>query len=297
MLSHLDTLAEFESRVKASREVALLADFDGTLAPIVPHPHLARLPTRLRSLLEQLRDAPGLTVGIISGRSLSDLKAPVRIDGILYAGNHGLEMEGPGFHFVHPAAVAAAPALHTLAGALGEAMSGLEGAWVEDKGYTLSLHYRQVQRGGAAQVKDIFQRLTAPWRKGGAIRTTRGKKTLEVCPPTRWGKGKAVDWLADQLGWDKACPPPLILYLGDDLTDEEAFAAVATRGGVAIRVGAPTRSTKASWCLPGTAEVEGFLEKLVVLRRVGGHPQTPGRGKAPAPPTPLRGRGPPRTPP
>lgn len=266
MLSLLDTPAEFESRVKASREVALLADFDGTLAPIVPHPHLARLAPRLRSLLQQLRDAPGLTVGIISGRSLADIKSQISIDGILYAGNHGLEMEGPGFHFTHPAAVAVAPALHTLAVALGEALSGVDGAWVEDKGCSLSLHYRQVRRGGAAPVKDIFQHLTAPWRKRGAIRLSRGKKTLEVLPPTTWGKGKAVDWLTGQMGWDKASPPPLILYLGDDLTDEEAFAAVAARGGVAILVGAPARSTRASWCLPGSAEVEGFLEKLAELR-------------------------------
>src|SRR4030042_1268947 len=90
------------TRIKSSKQVLLLFDYDGTLTPIVERPELADLHKESRQLLKAIVRKPRFTVGIVSGRALNDLQNRVSIPGIIYAGNHGLEIQGLDLDFVHP---------------------------------------------------------------------------------------------------------------------------------------------------------------------------------------------------
>ena len=116
LVQHLFRVWElFSSDIRTASHILLLSDYDGTLSPIASRPEEAILPPEVREQLYALTKKPAFRVGIISGRSLSEVKALVGIEGIYYAGNHGLEMEGPGLKFINPAAKATQAKLKDLA--------------------------------------------------------------------------------------------------------------------------------------------------------------------------------------
>src|SRR5687767_13130078 len=125
-----------------SGRLVLLLDFDGTLAPIVDDPAQAAIPPETRTELERLMGMAGVTVAVVSGRGLGDVRGRAAIPGIAYAGNHGMEIDGPGLHRTHPEALDARPALDLARVGLEGALDGVPGAWVEDKLLTLSIHFR-----------------------------------------------------------------------------------------------------------------------------------------------------------
>lgn len=216
--------------VLADRHPLLILDFDGTLAPIVDDPDAAALPTETRDVLDQLvRCVP---VAVVSGRDLRDVRDRVAMDGLWYAGSHGFELSGPGdVHHEHPAAEAALPALDAAERAAREELEGVPGVIVERKRYAVAVHHRQV--GDQAQVReliDVVERIGA--RHG--LRVTGGRKVVELRPDVDWDKGRALRWLLDAIAPDD--PELLAAYAGDDLTDEDALAAVADTGlGIVVR--------------------------------------------------------------
>lgn len=173
----------FTSAIEAASHVLLLSDYDGTLTPIVGRPDEALLSPEVRDKLCALAEKPAFSVGIISGRSLSEIKKMVGIKEIYYAGNHGLEIEGPGLQFINPEAEAAQEAMKTLAGQLSARLAGVKGVILEDKGLSLSLHYRLVQENEEKMVAEVFHQATSPLVQAGKIRVTSGKKVWEVRPP------------------------------------------------------------------------------------------------------------------
>ena len=120
--------------------LVLLLDFDGTLAPIVERPEMAGMPDATRRALERLMAMPGVEVAVVSGRGLADVRDRAAIPGIAYAGNHGMEIHGPGVERIHPEAEAARPLLEEARRRVESAIGGVPGAWVEDKQLTLSVH-------------------------------------------------------------------------------------------------------------------------------------------------------------
>ena len=255
----------FAADVRAAAHLLLLADYDGTLTPIVSRPEEAVLSPAVREKLAALVVSPFFSVGIISGRALAEVRSLVGIEGIYYAGNHGLEMAGPGIHFVSPEARAAQVIIKDLAGQLSARLSSITGVIVEDKGLTLSLHYRLVREGEVDRVADIFRQVTAPWLSEGSIRITSGKKVWEVRPPVDWHKGKAVRVIMEQVKARLSIEPLLTVYLGDDVTDEDAFRVVRRPRGWGIRVGGDNPASAAEYFLGSTAEVAGFLSRLLEL--------------------------------
>ncbi len=235
-----------------------LFGFDGTLAPIAPTPRQAHLPPQTRTLLRRLSERRHSTVGIVSGRSLPDLRRRVRLPEQLYVGNHGFEFEAARRRWVHPEAKRRVRSLLSLAGALSKTLSSIPGAWIENKGFTLSVHFRQVlPRRRSAVGRLVRQTLAHP---GGRTRwdLRRGKMTLEIRPAVEWNKGSVLALLR------KRCPKNTeLLYVGDDFTDEDAFRVVG-RDGIAVRIGARKRSP-APYYLGRQKEVQRLLEKLVTL--------------------------------
>lgn len=256
-----DFWEEIVSRVKAASGVIVLLDYDGTLSPIALRPELASLPGETREVLGKLNLHRNFEVGIISGRSLADIKALVGLEGLVYAGNHGLELECSKGSFVHPAAVRARPLLKQLYSRLAQKLAEINGVILEDKGFSLSVHYRLVDKAAVERVKALLGEVIETSEKGGEVRVTRGKKVIEVRPPVDWGKGRAMEWLLSHYQAES----PLVIFAGDDVTDEDGFRFVNRIKGISIRVGGESPATSAAYYVRSPGELCLALKKLSEL--------------------------------
>lgn len=249
-------------RLKSANHILLLSDYDGTLTPIVDKPELAVLSQEIKKLLRKLAKNRRYTVGIISGRALADLKSKVDLEDIIYAGNHGLEIEGFGSSFLEPIAEEMRPFLKMLNQALSATLRGIKGAFVEDKGLTVSVHYRLVDDTEEGRVKDTFRKVTDSLHVMGKIKITQGKKVYEIRPPVDWDKGKSIAWLMAKCKEFKGRGKALPIYLGDDLTDEDGFKVIERNDGISIFVGEESSQSAARYFLKSPEEVTQFLKML-----------------------------------
>lgn len=263
-MEHLYSVwSEIATRIETAGHIVLFSDFDGTLAPIVDTPDLAILPERTRQLLHTLKCQPRITVAIVSGRALDDIKSKVGIDGVTYVGNHGLEIEGPEVNLVNPLAEETRPILHRLHGILSLALAKFTGVIIEDKGLTLSVHYRLVEDIQANKLKPILGEIIDSVRPTGEIRITSGKKVYEVRPVVAWDKGEAIDLIVDRLNRAKGKGKALPIFLGDDVTDDDGFITIGKLGGISVFVGDAGHDTAALYFLRSPTEVDQFLSWLV----------------------------------
>ncbi len=253
------------ARIRQAERIALLFDFDGTLSPIASRPEIPRLSPSHRKMLQALSQDSQVAIGIISGRGLQDLRRRIGIRGLYYAGNHGLELEGPNLRFLHPGATTTRPVLVRIARELRKRLTGIFGVLVEDKTLSLSFHYRRVPRARHSTVQDIFMQTVSPYLKRGEIRVTRGKMVLEVRPAVQWDKGNAVKLIRREIERSRSSRKILLCYLGDDETDEAAFAALRAND-LAVFVGGRKPSSAASYYLRDQEEVKEFLKRCRHLR-------------------------------
>lgn len=246
--------------------VYLFLDYDGTLVPIADTPAKAVIPKRTKEILRGLALGGGCKLAVISGRSLKDIKKMVGVRGIVYSGNHGFEVSGPGIGSRNFAPAGFRELIKRIAGDLRKRMAGVSGVVLEDKGYTLSVHYRMASRKDIPRVRKAFREATAHYIAGGKARAGEGKMVLEIKPPVDWDKGKLVMWLLEkQRSASGRGKPVLPVYIGDDTTDEDAFAALGNKG-ITVFVGRPRR-TKAAYFLKGHREVVRFLGQAGRLER------------------------------
>ena len=262
-MKHLfDVWGKVAHRLKSADHVLFLSDYDGTLTPIVDEPESAILFRETRKLLRKLAKNRRYTVGIVSGRALPDLKNKVGLEGIIYAGNHGLEIEGFGSSFLEPIAEEMRPFLQMLNRVLLATLRGIKGVFVEDKGLTLSVHYRMVDGAEETKVDDAFKKVTDPLSVTGRIRVTQGKKVYEIRPPVAWDKGKAIAWLIAKFRESSGKGGVLPIYMGDDLTDEDGFEVIEKNNGISIFVGGENSQSIARYFLESPEEVTEFLKML-----------------------------------
>ena len=242
----------------------LLFDYDGTLVPIAKKPEFAILPTDTRALLNSL--AKRFRIAIISGRSLGEVKNLVGARAIYYVGNHGFEIDGPGTRLLRSEAKRARPFIAKICARLRESLGAIDGAIVEDKGLTASVHYRQVARKELQRMKNIFEKVVRPHVNSGRIRLTHGKKVFEIRPNIEWDKGKAALWIIDVIDPKKKLIP---VYMGDDRTDEDAFLALKDRG-ITVLVSKKPKKSNAKFFLKNVAEVKKFLSGLMAEQDLAG---------------------------
>ena len=253
--SALDPDTDLVRQLEAKQPVLFL-DYDGTLTPIVARPEDALMPGEAREPLAALASHSRCVAGIVSGRSLADLKVLANIEGLIHAGNHGMEIRGPGLDFTHPQAVSAREVLAQVQAALAGALAHVPGILVEDKGLTLSVHYRATPEPLAGKVDDVVAATAGPYVESGQLRLTRGKMVVEARPAIAWDKGKAIEKIhrhARITGNPENVPFPV--YFGDDRTDEDGFRAVQDMGGLAVFVGESRQGTVALHQLDSPAEV------------------------------------------
>ncbi len=244
-------------RSLTSGTLLLLMDYDGTLTPIVERPEEAALAADMKRHL--LRLSKRYPIAIISGRALKDIRKLVGLRKIYYAGNHGLEIYGPGLKLVKLEAKEVASTIGEICDNLNVKLGHIEGVIVEDKGLTASIHHRLVAPRKLGELKRIFTEATRPHLRAGRAKIVRGKKVLEIRPNINWNKGKAALWIIEALEPKGEALP---IYLGDDKTDEDAFRALRGKG-MTILVSKTPRKSNAEYFLRDVNEVKVFLRKLI----------------------------------
>ena len=232
----------------------LFLDFDGTLSPIVEHHKDARISEEMRELVFEL--SKKYKVAVVSGRGLADVREKVALPEIYYAGSHGYEISGPnGFSKDHEEAVKVMPVFDEIEPILKDRLRDISGVDFERKKFTLAIHYRQVTAEQEPKVHKIVSEVLKDHPK---VLPAGGKKVIEIRPDIDWHKGKAVEFLKQQLSNDK---DPLSVYVGDDVTDEDAFKFVSH--GIGILVGEHGQDTYADYHLENIHQVEQFLRKML----------------------------------
>ena len=248
----------------AAKDLAVFLDFDGTLSPIAPTPGSAHLPPGTKRLIEMLSAAKGVMAAIISGRSLKDVSARVGIRDIIYAGNHGMEISGKGIEM--RSSPAGDKDMKELKAAVLKAVRGIDGARVEDKGASLTVHYRLSPKAAAAELRHRMVHLRGSLGKGGKFYIRRGKKAYEILPVGGWNKGMAIIYILEKLKRSGMGDGYSVVYMGDDRTDRDAFKAV--RGdGISVYVGKSRTGYGAEYYLRNTLEAAKFLEYILKLRK------------------------------
>ncbi|MBK7857882.1 MAG: trehalose-phosphatase [Archangiaceae bacterium] len=244
----LDILAKANLGVlrRFARSRVLLAfDFDGTLSPMVAEPQKARLRPRTAELLMQLcRLYP---CAIISGRSIADVRP--RVEGIGFhevIGNHGLERRDCGLEFVS-VVTAWRPVLE-------KRLAPFKGVVVEDKGHSVSVHYRHSTQKVAA--RRAIAQVAAELHP---LRVIGGHQVVNLLPPAAPHKGVALSEARERLGCQTA------IYVGDDETDEDVFALDEPARLLGVRVGQRAQS-RAGFYLRRHQAIDDFIERLTWLR-------------------------------
>jgi len=238
------------------KKPAIFLDYDGTLTPIVARPELALLSESMRCCLQELSQY--YTVAIISGRQLKDIRRLVALDQLYYAGNHGLELLGPqdeqAARMVHEDFQGAVSAAYKV---LSKSIGNIPGIIVEDKKFSLSVHYRCVDNKNIKIIERVIDSVLAKYTN---LLKHFGKKVFEIRPAVSWDKGRIVLYLLDKLvlSNDKFVP----IYIGDDVTDEDAFLALKKKG-ISLLVSELERDSYADYALRDTGEVQAFLRYLI----------------------------------
>ena len=243
----LDHWAEVARRVRASKNLRLFLDFDGTLVDFRSRPDEVTLEPEMRTRLRKVAAHPFVHVAIVSGRRRASLIQYIKVPRVQFFGLYGWEKEA-GMHLPKPA-------MHSLSQArliLGDLPNQAPGIFIEDKGLSLAVHFREASPATARKARSCLRRVSARFREHLYI--IRASNVWELLPREIRGKGFALREILRGLR-----RPFLPFYLGDDVTDEAAFEALRT--GVTVLAG-PPRRTKARFRLSGTSEVSTFLQLL-----------------------------------
>lgn len=246
--------------LEPDQKIALFLDFDGTLVPIQKDPAQCYIPDSIKEQLKQLTDSEQCYLTILSGRALADVKKRVGIRKIYYGGNHGLDIAGTNVKYTHPKALSAKPIISDIRNLLKKEISNIKGAWLEDKKFTLSLHFRAVKKENIPVVKKVFYKTAAEFLNKKLLVIIKGKKVLELIPNASWDKGKAALWILQRL--KNNCLP---IYIGDDYTDETAFKSFHKKG-ITIRIG-KSKKTSANYFLRGQWEISKLLQQIQKLTK------------------------------
>lgn len=249
-----DSIGPIDHRLRDALGLLLSVDFDGTLAPIVTDPAHAKIDPACARSLGRLCDVSGVHVAVVSGRDVHDLRDRVRLAQLTYAGNHGLEIVTESDHWIHPTVREYRPIFEDLAATLRYRLSGLTGSHVEDKGLTLTVHYRRSPHTLHDSIIETVHDTVTDCAPELDLRPA--KRSIEIRPPIDWDKGSTVRWIQSKLpaSW-------VTIYMGDDTTDEDAFAALRSSDiGIAIGRG---NETAASYLFSDRTYVAPFLRWLV----------------------------------
>ncbi len=242
--------------LSGNKKLVFFLDYDGTLTPIVDKPELAVISEEMRQTVARLAKAH--TVAIVSGRMREDVEKMVGIKDIFYAGSHGMDISGPGLFLLEPRVKETAPLVEKVIATLSSDLEGLEGVLIEKKKISVAVHYRLLK--DEKRLPEIEGRVRQIVDENKALRLMHGKKVFEILPDIPWDKGQAVRWIMDALkvSWEGSS----VVYIGDDVTDENAFRVLRTRG-TGILVAEGPRSSCAHFQVASPDDVRSLFEKVI----------------------------------
>lgn len=248
-------LAALPQILQTRRDLLMLLDYDGTLTPIAERPELAVLAPEMRAILGEL--ASVIPVAVVSGRDLGMLRKLVDVPGLMYVGDHGFDMADlAGENHQLEAVRDYLPVLAAAEQYLRESLTTIAGVLIERKRSSIAVHFRLVEQADVPQVRACVREAISKYSQ---LKVTPGKKVIELQPGLDWDKGKAVEWLLPQLDPSGRRHP---VYIGDDVTDENAFRVVCRRGtGILVRE--DDHPTTARYALEDPREVRLFLQRLI----------------------------------
>lgn len=251
-----EVIEELKGDEGGSRAICLFLDYDGTLTPIVERPEDADLSPAMRQRLERV--AARHRTAVISGRGLDDLLDRVAVPDIFYAASHGFELRHPsGEVRTRDEAEAAAARIGDLEQALQRAFAAIDGIQLERKRFGIAVHYRRAAADAEPEVERLLERVAADFPE---LTVKAGKKVREFVPAVDWHKGKALMWIMESTGLTPENAYPI--YIGDDVTDEDAFETIDDWGcGIVVGVDGPT-ATAAYFFLEDVEAVGRFLDAL-----------------------------------
>jgi trehalose 6-phosphate phosphatase len=230
----------------ADSAFVLLLDFDGTVAEFNADPAAPVLNSERFDLLTTFARQPGVSLGIVSGRRLDDLRARTRLpDHVYHAGLHGLEIEVDGRRKTHPDLPAAIEKMDGLASCLKQMRNQFPDAYIEDKGASVAVHTRRMPRDTHDKVFARADILALPWIVEGLVRRLEGNAVVEYLPNIHGHKGEATKWITQDVE-AKFARRPWVAYIGDDITDEDAFRAIDDGSGIGVLVGLRPTSARTS---------------------------------------------------
>lgn len=242
-------------------EVMIFLDYDGTLVPIADNPPEARISHAMLKAVQNLAKKLPFKVCVISGRPLREIRSLMRLHNIIYVGNHGLEIQGPKIFHLHPGAKELKPSIQASCRKLRKAFRSWKEVWVENKTYTLSVHYRKLAKERISEARELFFKTVSPYLANSEVSFREGKKVWEIRPAVGWNKGHAVLWLFGR-ALTRSQGRLLPVYFGDDQTDEDAFSVLRQRG-ITIKVtDDPTEPSMANYYVPSPEDVLTILKRL-----------------------------------
>lgn len=240
--------------------VYLFLDYDGTLAPIARTPEAAKISGETRRVLMRLSGVGRCKIAVVSGRSLQDISGRINIRNIVYVGNHGFEIKGPGINFIKFISTGQRKVLENISKKLKNKFSSIRGVLIEDKNFSLSIHYRLAGKKYRLKIQKEFRRIISSFGFKKKVNIKKGKMSLEVRPCVAWNKGSAVRWLLKRHPYFKS-RSVFAVYIGDDTTDEDAFRYLKGKG-MTVFVGRPN-NTRASFYLKNTKDVVRFMKLIL----------------------------------
>ena len=250
MLEHWD---EVETRLIGARSICVLADFDGTLSPLVDRPDEAELPRAARRVLKALASRKRVIVGVVSGRALKDIRERVGLQGLWYVGNHGFEIARPTGEEVRFYDEEDIRSLDEVRDDLERETAGFEGVELEHKGPILTLHTRRVPEESFPRVEQAFLGVIRRYHR--RVMLSHGIDVLEARLRGSCDKGTALRHIRRTLPVGT-----LILYFGDDLTDRDAFRMLQGLG-ISVQVG-DREDSLADYMLADPASVVEALVRI-----------------------------------
>lgn len=249
-------LPEFWQRVGAADHAILLLDYDGTLAPFHPDRMQAKPLDGILPVLEQLIQLDNTTTALVSGRPVHEIQQLTGLDSLIIAGTHGFEIYRPGAGITQM--LPEDDTQQRLDSIEGIANNIVGPELAERKIATVALHTRKLEPMAATQAQQDFRELVAPL-VGDELEVRDFNGGVEVRIPAR-DKGVALQEILDELP-----PAGLVVYIGDDDTDEDAFRALPAHG-IGIKVGSPGSPTAASGRLTDCDDVLRFLTNWIATR-------------------------------
>jgi trehalose 6-phosphate phosphatase len=252
------TSTPIADRIAQAERLWLFLDYDGTLADLAPTPEHVEPDPEIGALLGRLAAHPRMRVAVVSGRRLGHIQALIPVAGVMLAGTYGVELQtASGERLDRVAYGVVRPPLDALKPRWERLIEGRQGFFLEDKGWALALHARFADDSEAGSVLDRARRAADEIIPPEPFRVLGGHKFLEIGPRLAH-KGRTVEYLLDRF----PLPGALLLYLGDDDKDEEAFEMIKAHGGLAVLVAPDPRDTLADCRLESPAAAREWLAGL-----------------------------------